>query len=157
MPRPEPNSPSYTAAIEVRRSAVHGRGVFAVRELPPGTVIGMYVGQRYTPDEVGRKAWDSAITYLFGLSDGTVIDGALKGNATRHLNHACEPNCEAIESYSTDGQLVLHIETIRPVDADDELFLDYALVVDATDDPAHYPCRCGATRCRGTLVAAVDD
>ncbi len=48
---------------------------------PPGTVIGMYVGQRYTPDEVGRKAWESAITCLFGLSDGTVIDGALEGNA----------------------------------------------------------------------------
>ncbi len=100
--------------------------------------------------------WDGQLTYLFGLSDGSVIDGGQGGNETRHLNHACEPNCEAIEYYDEDGRLMVRIETIRRLVAGDELFLDYALVVDTTDDPSDYPCHCGVSRCRGTLIATAE-
>lgn len=93
------------------------------------------------------------LTYLFGLSDGTTIDGAEGGNATRHLNHACEPNCEAQEEHGEGGQLVLRIEAIRHIRAGEELFIDYALNVDADADPQDYSCRCGSIRCRGTLLA----
>lgn len=99
--------------------------------------------------------WDDTLTYLFGLSDGSVIDGADGGNATRHLNHACEPNCQAVEDQDGGGQIALTIETTQFVPAGDELFLDYALDVDAADDPSDYPCRCGLARCRGTMVATV--
>ena len=90
------------------------------------------------------------------VTDGTLIDGAQGGNATRHLNHACEPNCEAIEEYAEDGQLTVRIETIKTVPAGAEMFLDYALDIDAGDHPSDYPCRCGLARCRGTLVAPVE-
>lgn len=33
---------------------------------------------------------------------------------------------------------------------------DYALDVDG-DDPGEYPCECGSTRCRGTLVVRASD
>ena len=49
----------------------------------------------------------------------------------------------------------MSIETIKAIRAGEELFLDYALDIDAGDDPADYPCRCGLARCRGTLVARV--
>ena len=147
---------SSLAHIEVRHSSVHGHGVFAARDLPPGTLIGVYAGRRYTAHEAGAMAWDDRLTYLFALSDGTLIDGAQGGNATRHLNHACEPNCEAVEDYDEDGRLTVRIETTQSIRANDELFLDYALDIDAGDDPSDYPCHCGLARCRGTLVASIE-
>lgn len=74
--------------------------------------------------------WDAAITYLFGLSDGTVIDGSRGGNALRHLNHNCAPNCEAVETEASDGTLHLEIVTLREIAQDEELFIDYALDID---------------------------
>jgi uncharacterized protein len=147
------NIASSLAHIEVRHSSVHGYGVFAACDLPCGTLVGEYAGRRYTARQARGMAWDDGLTYLFGLSDGTLIDGAQGGNATRHLNHACEPNCEAIEEYADDGRLTVRIETIKAVRAGEELFLDYALDIDAEGDPSDYPCRCGLARCRGTLVA----
>ena len=84
------------SAVEVRRSDVHGRGVFALRNLRAGEVIGHYAGRRYGPDNT-HPGWNDQLTYLFGLSDGSVIDGTQGGNATRHINHACVPNVEAVE------------------------------------------------------------
>ena len=141
--------------VEVRRSGVHGHGVFATRALWAGEEIGRYAGRRYAPDDVSDE-WDDRLTYLFGLSDGSMIDGAQGGNATRHLNHACEPNVEAIEEYDAADELVVLICATRNIGAGEELFLDYALDVDG-DDPAAYPCECGSTRCRGTLVVSASD
>jgi uncharacterized protein len=130
--------------VEVRRSAVHGQGVFALRELRDGQQIGHYAGRRYAADET-HDAWDGSLTYLFGLSDGSVIDGAQGGNATRHINHACAPNVEAIERRGADGKLQVVVRAIRRVRAGEELLLDYALVIEG-DDPAGYPCACGIRR-----------
>ena len=138
-------------AVEVRQSTVHGHGVFAVRTLRAGQEVAPYTGLRYAPDEA-HDSWDDQLTYLFGLSDGSMIDGAQGGNATRHINHACEPNVEAIESYDAAGELIVTIHAIRAIRAGEELFLDYALDVYG-EDPACYPCRCGTAGCRGSLAA----
>jgi SET domain-containing protein len=91
------NDQSFAAraleAVAVRRSGVHGQGVFAVRPLRVGQEVGPYTGRRYAAEAV-RTEWDDQLACLFGLSDGSMIDGAQGGNATRHINHACEPNVE---------------------------------------------------------------
>jgi SET domain-containing protein len=138
--------------IEVRRSAVHGLGTFALRGMPPRHLIGTYEGRRYAPTEESERTWDHALTYIFGLSDGTLIDGADGGNATRHINHSCEPNCQASEEADDDGELHIVIRAKRRIRAGEELFIDYRLDV-GEDDPMDYRCRCGAPRCRGTLAA----
>jgi SET domain-containing protein len=139
--------------VVVRRSDVHGLGVFALRKLRASQVIGQYTGRRFAPDHADAD-WDGQLTYLFGLSDGSVIDGAQGGNATRHINHACAPNVEAVERRGADGQLLLVVRALCAIRAGDELFLDYALVIDG-DDPSDYPCACGAKSCRGTMAATV--
>ena len=103
-------------------------------------------------DELEQGEWDSRLTYLFALSNGDVIDGAQGGNATRHLNHACEPNCEPVEYPDDDGNPAIRIETTREVQAGEELFIDYALVIDGAEDAGDYPCCCGAANCRGTMA-----
>jgi SET domain-containing protein len=92
------------------------------------------------------------LTHLFGLSDGTTIGGLQGGYATRHLNHSCAPNCEAIEEVRGE-ELVLRIVTRRAVQAGAELFIDYGLIVDESDD-GEYACLWRARKCRGTMAAA---
>lgn len=138
--------------IELRSSAIHGVGVFALRGLPPGHLVGSYEGRRYLPTDGHAALRGGEITYVFGLSDGTLIDGSEGGNATRHINHSCSPNCQACEETDGDGGLHIVIRTRRRIRAGEELFIDYRLDVGA-DDPTDYPCRCGAANCRGTLAA----
>lgn len=141
-----------TAPVEVRTSPIHGAGVFARRHLPAGTVIGRYEGRRYSADAARDRAWDHGLTYVFGLSDGSLIDGSEGGNHTRHINHSCEPNCVAWEVEDAQGRLHVEVETLRPVRRGEELFLDYSLSAEQAD-PDSFGCRCGAPACRGTMLA----
>lgn len=144
-----------TSAVEVRMSSIHGLGVFATRNIRAATAIGKYSGKRYSLAAALRRKWDDSLTYLYELSDGTLIDGSQGGNATKHINHGCEPNCQAVEYVGDDGKLGLRIETTRVVRAGQELFLDYGLSIDSEDDPAAFACDCGSPRCRKTMVGEV--
>jgi SET domain-containing protein len=148
--------PVIAHSIEVRTSPVHGRGVYAIRRLPKGTCIGVYEGRRYTSEQLLKIDWKKrhgGMTYLFSLSDGTTIDGAQGGNATRFLNHCCTPNCEAGEETDANGQISLRIVTTQAIAEGVELFIDYALTIDESESPAEYACRCGAPTCRGSMAA----
>ncbi|WP_420957383.1 SET domain-containing protein [Burkholderia gladioli] len=131
--------------VVVRRSAVHGRGVFAAQFLHTGELIFEYKGEVIT--------WQSAIqryehrdddghTFLFGLSDGMVIDGGRGGNSARWLNHACAPNCEAIEM---DGRVF--VSAVRNIQSDEELLIDYALEVNVARHIAIVPRNDVAAAC----------
>ena len=137
--------------VEVKPSDIHGLGAFAKEGLRSGALVGTYVGKRYAPRSE-PPSWDGGMTYLFLLSDGSLIDGAHGGNATRHINHCCNPNVEAVERRDETGQLVIQIVAKRRIKAGSELFLDYSLEV-AREDEGDYVCRCGHARCRGSMVA----
>ena len=144
---------SSTPCLRVSPSGVHGLGAFATRPLEAFAVLGLYEGRRYSPAQVAAKQWNDQLTYLFLLSNDEMIDGAKGGNATRHLNHSCEPNCEAVEEYNEAGRLELKFQTLVPVEAGEELFIDYGLTADDGSLASEYPCRCGAANCRGTMLA----
>ncbi|HDR9017871.1 SET domain-containing protein-lysine N-methyltransferase [Burkholderia multivorans] len=140
--------------VVVRRSPVHGRGVFALRALEAGERLLEYKGEVIdwrVAIRQHRKGGASGHTYFFGLSDGRVIDGGRRGNSARWLNHSCIANCEAVEN---GDRVFIHASVaIAP---GEELFLDYQLTVeDLADEEARlsYVCRCGARGCRGTMLA----
>ncbi|ASD79827.1 SET domain-containing protein-lysine N-methyltransferase [Burkholderia gladioli pv. gladioli] len=139
----------------VRRSPVHGKGVFATCALVAGELVCEYLGERISWDEaVLRHPRDPAQpdhTFYFDVGNGTVIDGAIGGNSARWLNHACRPNCEAEDR---DGRIF--IRTVNPVPAGEELSIDYALFVEGRltrQLRERYACHCGAPDCRGTMLA----
>jgi SET domain-containing protein len=139
----------------VRRSGIHGRGVFAARTIRKGTTIIEYRGERTTWAIASRRP-DSEPdnphhTFIFELDDGRVIDAGVRGNAARWINHSCEPNCETYED--DDGRVF--IESRRTIRAGEELTYDYQLSYDGRIGPrvlAAYACRCGARKCRGTML-----
>jgi uncharacterized protein len=144
---------SAEVPIQVRDSTIHGSGAFAARNIKAGECIGRYTGRLYAPEEVGERDWDEALTFVFGLADGSVIDGSEGGNATRHINHSCKPNCAAYETEADDGEAWIVIEALRRIPAGQELFIDYCLQVDA-ETTERFVCHCGAKACRGTLVGS---
>ncbi len=144
---------AHAVPIEVRGSTIHGLGAFATADLAPGSRIGPYTGRRYRPDQIAARDWDHLLTFVFGLSDGSLIDGAEGGNATRHINHSCAPNCVAYEMEPDEGPAWIEIEALAHITPGTELFLDYQLDP-GEGQPADFACHCGAARCRSTLVAA---
>jgi len=138
--------------IETRTSRIHGTGAFAAQDLKAGDRIGQYEGRRYTARQAEKRDWDHTLTYVFGLSNGSVIDASEGGNATRHLNHSCEPNVEAFEEPGPKGRLQIVFYAMRKVKVGEELLLDYSLVVDDLQDKGCYRCGCKAAACRGTML-----
>ena len=140
--------------IRVRRSKVHGAGVFALRDIKKGARISEYVGDRIAHAEADRryadKADDDNHTFLFTVDNRIVIDGGVGGSDVRYINHSCDPNCETI----IDDRRVF-IEAIRNIKKGDELGYDYLIERDPSDAPdidVIWACRCGAAQCRGTML-----
>ena len=141
--------------IQVRRSGVHGKGVYALKDLAEGETLIEYGGEVISWKEALRRhphdPLDPNHTFYFHIDDKHVIDGKQGGNSSRWINHSCQPNCEADE----DGGRVF-IKALHNIAAGQELFYDYGLIIDAKYTPellAEYPCWCGAKSCRGTLLA----
>jgi hypothetical protein len=140
--------------FEVRSSGIHGRGVFAMRGIRKDTRILEYVGERIDDDEAAARYDDDARerhhTFLFSVAPNVSIDAAVGGNASRFINHACEPNCIA---YVEDGRVF--IETLADVRAGTELTYDYRLSRSERRRASWrtlYACACGSPRCRGVML-----
>lgn len=148
--RSKPQLPIYL----VKTSPIHGRGVFALRAIEPGTAIIEYTGERISLEEGNRRRDDRDplnLTYFFTLNDGRLIDGAVNGNEARFINHSCEPNCEAIEH--EDGSVWIH--SLRPIARGEELSYDYALIYEGRHTVAikrAFTCHCGAPSCSGSML-----
>ena len=147
--------PAGGRRIQVRRSGVHGKGVFALQPLAAGERIIEYKGEVITwPEALRRHPHDPSDpnhTFYFHIDDRHVIDANVGGNAARWINHACDPNCQADEH---DGRVF--IEALRDIAPGEELFYDYGLVIDERYTPKlkkDYECRCGSPNCRRTMLA----
>jgi hypothetical protein len=149
-------STSSEPLYAVRRSRIHGRGVFATRHIKKGTRIIEYTGERISNREADRRYDDSRMkhhhTFLFTLDKKTVVDGAIAagGSVASFINHSCDPNCEAI---IRGKRIFIHAkEDIYP---GTELAYDYQYERTGEDDDElekFYVCRCGADNCRGTIM-----
>jgi SET domain-containing protein len=143
-----------SSLVEARNSPIHGKGVYAIAPIKKGARIIEYLGDRISHAEADRryekKADDDGHTFLFIASNRTVIDAGTGGNDARFINHHCNPNCETV----IEGSRVF-IDAVRNIKPGDELGYDYQLTWESTDEPeelALYSCRCGAKKCRGTML-----
>jgi SET domain-containing protein len=147
--------------LVLRRSPIHGNGVFAARDLPTGTRLIEYRGTLRSHDEVDDcygGDYDSGHTFLFTLNEQYVVDANVNGNIARWINTSCDPNCEAAIVEDSRGRRDkdrIFIETIKPVRAGEELTYDYGITLDEAHTPKLkkiWACRCGKTNCTGTML-----
>ena len=144
--------------IQVRRSGVHGKGVFALQDLAEGETLIEYVGEVISWDEAQDRhphdPNDPNHTFYFHVNEDKVIDALHGGNSSRWINHSCDPNCDADEENDR-----IFIKAIRNIKAGEELNYDYGLIIDEPYTQklkAEYPCWCGSANCRGTLLSPKD-
>ena len=145
--------------IAVRSSAIHGRGVFALKRITKGTRIIEYKGKLISDKEADRRYSrmheHSPHTMLFSIEDGLVIDATRYGNSARWINHSCAPNCEIEE----EGHRVF-IDARRDIEPGEELTYDYNLQIGERHTikaKREHACFCGARRCRGTMLGEEEE
>ena len=136
-------------------SGIHGRGVYARRNIPDGTRVIEYVGERISKAEavrreaqrlaVQRKGGEGCVT-IFTLNKRYDLDGRTTRNVARFINHSCAPNCRA---ETIRGRI--WIIARRDIATGDELTFDYGY---GFKEWSLHPCRCGAERCVGFIVGS---
>jgi hypothetical protein len=97
-----------------------GLGLFATKPIKKGSKIIRYFG----PLLDCKKKKDDAIEnkYLFELNNRWTIDGSVRRNVARYINHACKPNAE---SDVKPRKRKVFIRAIRNIEPGDEINYDY--------------------------------
>lgn len=94
--------------IKVKKSPIHGKGVFAKKEISKGKTIGMFEG----------KITYSDGTHVLWLTDENGKLYGIKGNnQLRYLNHSLVPNAE----FSDTGELT----AVLNIEKDEEITIHY--------------------------------
>ena len=93
-----------------------GHGLFATQAISKGDFVIEYTGTK-----IPTKVADALPTrYLFEIDRNWTIDGSVRSNIARYINHACVPNCEADIH---DSHIL--ICAARDIEKGEELTFDY--------------------------------
>src|SRR5215212_4392578 len=97
-----------------------GLGLFATKPIKKGAKIVRYFG----PLLDCRKKKDDAVEnkYLFELNGRWTIDGSVRENVARYINHACRPNAES-DVMPRKRKVV--IRAIKNIERGEEINYDY--------------------------------
>ena len=149
------NKPTTSPYVLKKRSAIHGYGIYARKDIPKGTSIIEYVGEKISKaeaerrgpslEELAQKTHDQGAVYIFELNGRQDIDGNFPYNTARYINHSCDPNCEA----EIDRGRIWTI-ALRDIAKGEELSYNYGYDLECFED---HLCRCGTSRCVGYIVA----
>ena len=131
--------------VSFRKSKIQGTGGFAKVDIRRGKRIVEYDGPRISQAEA-QALLERGNAYIFTLNDEVAIDGWVRWNPARFINHSCEPSCE---SRIVRDRVWLY--ALRSIKSGEELTYDYGYSLDDAEDN---PCRCGAPSCVGYIVAA---
>ncbi len=145
---------------KVKKSKIHGNGIFATENIPKGTKIIEYIGEKVSRKEGDRRSEKRIKKYLNSKKTGSVyifelnskydIDGSPKYNKARYINHSCNPNCEV---EITRGKI--WIVSIKNIKIGIELSYDYGYEFDE-DDYTDHVCKCGSRNCIGYVISSDD-
>ena len=101
--------------LKVKRSKA-GLGLFAEEAILKGNFIIEYFGRELTD----AQQYTSKSVYLFEVNSKKTVDGSLRENTARYINHSCKPNCEV---EIKKGHIL--ISSIKNIAVGDELNYDY--------------------------------
>ena len=126
---------TYPEGIRVGRASA-GLGLFAMRPFKKGERIIEYTGRTLA----NAEEYTSRSKYLFEMNSRKTIDGSIRSNIARYINHSCNPNCEPeIER----GRVF--IDAIKNIKAGQEFVYDYGEEY-FNEHIRPYGCRCAAKR-----------
>ena len=145
---------------KVKKSSVHGSGIFATKNIKKNTKIIEYIGEKILKSEGNKRSekrlkkyLNSSITgsvYIFELNKRYDIDGSPYYNKARYINHSCNPNCEV---EIIDNRI--WISSIKNIKKGEELSYDYGYEFDKDDFRDHI-CKCNSKNCIGFIISSDD-
>ncbi len=145
---------------KVKKSKVHGTGVFANTNIQKNVKIIQYIGKKITKSEGDRRSAERIKKYLNKKNEGSVyifelnkkydIDGSPLYNKARYINHSCNPNCE-VDIINNQ----IWISSIKKIKKGAELNYDYGYEFDK-DDYIDHICKCGSKNCIGYIISSDD-
>src|SRR5438309_8942374 len=129
---------------EVRKSKIHGRGLFATADIAKDEIVAVKGGHI-----VDRKTLREKITPRLGPVEIQIDDNLFISPVTNeeressmlYSNHSCDPNL------GVRGEIIF--VAMRDIRAGDELTHDWAMT---DDDDYSVECNCGASNCRTMLT-----
>ncbi|HEX4787226.1 MAG TPA: SET domain-containing protein [Actinospica sp.] len=132
--------------VEVRTSAIEGKGLFARAPIRAGTAVSR-LGGRLVSGAGLRAAFEAAardparpyIDTITVADDAHLILPPRRPNG--YGNHSCDPNLWWIDAYTLAAR--------RPIAADEELTNDYGT---STGVEFRMKCGCGSQLCRGVVT-----
>ena len=133
-------------SIKVITSKKKGKGVFANKDIPAGTVIADYLGRVTRPGEEDENAEPF---YAFYYNDSAEIVADPGKIGMQLVNHSCAPTCD---TYPYQGHMLLFAS--RHIFKGEELTFQYFL--EPSDSPLQRPrpCHCGSNLCHGTMYVS---
>ena len=107
--------------LVVKKSSLHGKGLFAANDIPWGVKIIEYQGELIS-DEIAEQRAANGADCIFELRENENVDGAVDGNDARYINHErANPNCFVLRD---DGRIWI-VAGIEGVRKGEELTFDY--------------------------------
>src|SRR4030081_378464 len=97
-----------------------GLGLFATKPIKKGAKIVRYFGPLL--DSKNKKHDGIENKYLFELNNRWTIDGSVRKNIARYINHACKPNAESDVKPRKRKVIIRAIKNIEP---GEEINYDY--------------------------------
>lgn len=138
-----PNLSYISPQAEVKHSAIHGRGLFAIAPISQGEIVcvkGGYILERETLRSMPDWYRAAEVQIADNLFIGPLSEEEREGSMI-FSNHSCAPNLGVL------GQVVF--VAMRDIGAGEELTHDWAMT---DDDDFQMECRCGAADCRRIIT-----
>ncbi len=137
------NTPSYISLdIEIRNSKIHGRGMFAKKDISRNSVVfkwgGTFVSESELPKDKNKYIIIQVDDDLYSIEPKISPE-----DDTYFINHSCNPNV-----WMSNG---ITFVALRDIKKGEELTVDYALFV-SEDYVSKWACKCGARDCRKKIT-----
>ncbi len=139
-------------AYQVRKTKKKGRGVFALKHIPAGTIVGDYLGRVVNDSEAGKleeKYGQGCYSFEYFGEDISIFPVDLKAPGVHLINHSCGANCSV---YDLEGHNIYF--ALRHIFPGEEITFDYEFDPESTGKVSY--CFCDSPFCRGTMYARID-
>ncbi len=131
---------------EVKATNNRGQGLFATKDIAPGTVVGDYLGKVLRTAEIDIPE-EKENFYLMYYHDKASIYPDLTKSGVHLFNHSCMPNCGL---FTFQGHVLFF--SLKYIFAEEELTVSYMLPPkDSFCNPCNHICNCGSKFCRKTM------
>ncbi|KAK1293455.1 Histone-lysine N-methyltransferase ASHR3 [Acorus calamus] len=115
--------------VKIVKTRLCGWGVKAAESIKKGDFVIEYIGEVINDALCEQRLWDMKHRgdqnfYMCEIRKDFTIDATFKGNASRFLNHSCNPNCK-LEKWQVDGETRVGVFAAQAIEAGEQLTYDY--------------------------------